>query len=131
MTTPAPLVPVSWGEVIDKITILRIKAGRITRPAALANVQTELQALEAIAASVLAGEPALQSLEARLATVNAGLWDVEDALRASEAAADFGPQFVALARSVYKLNDERAALKRTINDIVGSSIVEEKSYHAG
>jgi predicted nucleic acid-binding Zn-ribbon protein len=123
MTTPAPLVPVSWGEVIDKITILRIKAGRITRPAALANVQTELQALEAIAASVLAGEPALQSLEARLATVNA--------LRASEAAADFGPQFVALARSVYKLNDERAALKRTINDIVGSSIVEEKSYHAG
>jgi hypothetical protein len=130
MMTTAPLVPVSWGEVIDKITILRIKAKRIRLAKALANVSYELARLEAIAAPLSAANPALAPLEAKLANVNARLWDVEDALRDKEKAADFGPSFIELARSVYRLNDERAAIKRSINELVGSSIVEEKSYGA-
>lgn len=98
---------------------------------ARANVQTELCLLEKIAAPLADKVPALALLEDRLTAINAKLWAVEDTLRAMEAAADFGPSFVALARSVYRLNDERAAIKRTINDLVGSSIVEEKSYHGG
>jgi len=131
MTTPAPLVPVSWGEVIDKITILRLKARHITRADALANVQAELRSLESIAAPLLAGGPSLHPLVERLAEVNGSLWEVEDALREKEKAADFGASFVALARSVYKLNDERATIKRAINGLVGSSIIEEKSYGGG
>jgi hypothetical protein len=131
MTTPAPLVPVSWGEVIDKITILRLKARHITRADALANVQAELRSLESIAAPLLAGGPSLHPLVEHLAEVNGSLWEVEDALREKEKAADFGASFVALARSVYKLNDERAAIKRAINELVGSSIAEEKFYGGG
>jgi hypothetical protein len=131
MTKTAPLVPVSWGEIIDKITILRLKRERITREAARANVAHELRLLEEIAAPLVAEVPALAPLEDRLAAINASLWDVEDALRAAEKAGDFGASFVALARSVYRLNDERAAVKRQINDLVGSSLVEEKSYDGG
>lgn len=131
MTTTAPLVPVSWGEIIDKITILRLKRERIARESARANVANELRLLEEIAAPLAAEVPALAPLEDRLSAINASLWDVEDALRASEKAGDFGSSFVALARSVYRLNDERAAVKRQINDLVGSSLVEEKSYDGG
>ena len=123
----APLIPTSWGELIDKITILEIKAVRITAPAARANVEKELALLAAIAAPVLAGDMA--ELKSALRVVNETLWDTEDAIRGKEKANDFGADFIALARSVYKQNDSRAELKRGINNALGSDLKEEKSYH--
>jgi hypothetical protein len=122
----ALLAPISAGELIDKITILRIKAQRIAADRR-ANVQHELGLLEALAARELAGID-LGALTAELTAINAGLWDIEDGKRDCERRGDFGPAFVALARSVYIENDRRAAVKRRINDAAGSDIVEEKSY---
>ena len=122
----ALLAPISAGELIDKITILRIKAPRIA-PEKRANVRHELELLEAVAARELAGVD-LDALTAELTAINAGLWDIEDGKRDCERRGDFGPAFVALARSVYIENDRRAAVKRRINDAAGSEIVEEKSY---
>jgi hypothetical protein len=122
-----PCVPVSWGELIDKITILEIKRERIARPDARANVLKELAALDAVAASALA-TPGIDPLLARLRRINETLWDVEDAIREQEAEARFDTGFVALARSVYKTNDERAAVKRAINALLHSDLTEEKSY---
>jgi hypothetical protein len=122
------MVPVSWGELLDKIAILQIKAERIADPARLANVRRELDALTAVrdAAGPLPAEtgPAI----AELKSVNEALWEVEDALRDLERAQDFGEEFVRLARAVYVTNDRRAALKRTLNRLTGSDLVEEKSY---
>ena len=118
-------IPVAAGEVIDKITILRLKAAHFTNPEQRANVARELQALEAVAAAQL---PPLEALTEALAEVNAQLWEVEEALRAAEAAGLFDAAFVENARAVYRLNDRRAALKREINLATGSEIVEEKSY---
>jgi len=117
--------PVSWGELVDKITILEIKAARIVDPAKLANVQRELQALVAVRDAQ--GKPPAM-LAAELRQVNEALWDIEDRIRECEQRGDFGPTFIELARSVYKTNDRRAALKRRINDAMGSELVEEKSY---
>jgi hypothetical protein len=118
-------IPLPLGDVLDRITILRIKARRITDPKKLQNVHAELTLLQARwdaqAFPALAEEPAL-------AEVNERLWDVEDELRALEDRAEFGPEFVARARSVYQLNDQRAALKRAVNEVLGSALVEEKSY---
>ena len=122
----ALLAPISAGELIDKITILRIKAQRIA-PEKRANVRHELEQLEALAARELAAVD-LAVLTAELTAINAGLWDIEDGKRDCERRGDFGPAFVALARSVYIENDRRAAVKRRINDAAGSDIVEEKSY---
>lgn len=122
-----PDVPVSWGELIDKATILEIKAERITRPQALANVEREHRLLAAIAGQV-AGRGGIAALTRALKAVNEALWDIEDALREHEAAGDFGAVFVERARSVYRLNDERAAIKRRINLLLGSELCEEKSY---
>jgi hypothetical protein len=122
------LAPVSAGELIDKITILRVKATRIGDPAKEANVRTELALLEEIAARELSRSPQLEDLVAQLTEVNAALWDIEDGKRDCERRQDFGPDFVALARRVYIDNDRRAAVKRQINTLVGSEIVEEKSY---
>jgi hypothetical protein len=123
----AILIPVSAGELIDKITILRVKAARIDA-SKLANVKKELSLLEAVAAKDLAVVPGLDALSAELEAVNAILWDVEEGKRDCERRGDFGPAFVALARQVYKDNDRRAAIKRRINDAAGSELVEEKSY---
>lgn len=123
----APRVPVSWGELLDKIVILEIKQERIRDEAARANVATELRLLR-YASRGAAAEPALRPLLARLKQVNEALWEIEDAIREREAAGDFGPDFVRLARSVYRRNDERAAIKRAINRLLGSELVEEKSY---
>jgi hypothetical protein len=123
----AILIPVSAGELIDKITILRVKAARIDA-AKLANVQKELTLLEAVAARDLAAVPGLGALSAELEAVNAILWDVEEGKRDCERRGDFGEAFVALARQVYKDNDRRAAIKRRINEAAGSDLVEEKSY---
>jgi tetratricopeptide (TPR) repeat protein len=120
--------PCAVGELIDKITILRIKAERIADPDKLANVRRELALLERLAQDEgLAGAP-VDNLAGQLAMVNARLWDVEDALRICEREQDFGPTFVAMARSVYAMNDERAALKRAINRLSGSALMEEKCY---
>jgi len=120
-------VPVSWGEAIDKITILEIKAARIADAAKLANVRHELDLLTGVCAPALAQAEVI-ALKADLGAVNESLWDVEDHIRDCERAGDFGSRFVELARAVYHTNDRRAALKRAINDVLGSAIVEEKSY---
>jgi tetratricopeptide (TPR) repeat protein len=120
--------PCSLGELIDKITILRIKAERIGEPEKLANVRRELNLLERSAQEDGASVPPIDLLTDQLADVNRRLWTIEDELRACEREGDFGPRFVALARSVYCENDTRAAIKRAINTLTRSALVEEKSY---
>jgi hypothetical protein len=122
------LIEVGPGELIDKITILVIKSERIADPAKLKNIRHELEILEAARRAGIADTPEMRRLEAELKTVNEALWTIEDDIRRCEAARDFGPVFVELARSVYKQNDKRAALKKEINLLTGSAIVEEKSY---
>lgn len=122
------LVEVGAGELVDKITILRLKAERMRDPARLANVRHELATLEAAASAHLAPSHDLEALEDELMDVNARLWEIEDDIRLCEERGDFGPAFVALARAVYKTNDLRAAVKKRINLLVGAAIVEEKSY---
>jgi hypothetical protein len=118
------LIPVSAGELVDKITILRVKAARID-PSKRPNVVKELALLEAVAAQAL---PDLAELAAELEAVNGQLWDIEEGKRDCERRGDFGQEFIALARSVYVENDRRAAIKRKINEAVGSELIEEKSY---
>ena len=120
--------PCALGELIDKITILRIKAARIREEEKLANIRRELALLECLAREDGPAGPSIDLLTDRLAAVNARLWTIEDAIRACELEGDFGPRFVALARSVYCENDVRAALKRAINTLANSALVEEKSY---
>lgn len=122
------LVPVSWGEVIDKITILEIKAERLTDAAKLANVTTELNELVAVREREFPGHQGLAALAGELKAINVKLWVIEDDIRDCERAKDFGAKFVELARAVYYTNDERAGTKRKINDLLGSALVEEKSY---
>ncbi len=122
------LVPVSWGEVIDKITILEIKAERLADAAKLANVNTELGELAAVREREFPGHAGLAALAAELKAINEKLWVVEDDIRDCERAKDFGAKFIGLARAVYVTNDERARVKRRINDLLGSALVEEKSY---
>ncbi len=122
-------VPVSWGELIDKITILEIKSERITDAAKLDNVRKELRLLRG-RLGTSADYHELPRLAADLKDVNARLWDIEDEIRACENGGDFGDRFVTLARSVYITNDRRAELKREINVALGSNLVEEKSYQA-
>ncbi len=121
------LVPISPGELLDKITILRIKAARITEAAKLANVRLELELLERVWREAC-GQADVAADERDLQSVNERLWDIEDRLRALEAAGRFDAPFVELARSVYIANDERAAVKKRINVSLGSRLVEEKSY---
>ena len=121
-------VPVAPGELLDKIAILEIKAARIADPAKNANVRVELAALARVRDETVAASVELDRLSRALREVNEALWDIEDAIRDCEAAADFGPRFVELARSVYRTNDRRAALKREINLLLGSELIEEKSY---
>ena len=120
--------PCALGELIDKITILQIKAARIREEEKLANIRRELALLERLAREDGPAGPSIDLLTDRLAAVNARLWTIEDAIRACEREGDFGPRFVALARSVYCENDVRAALKRAINTLANSALVEEKSY---
>jgi hypothetical protein len=125
---PTPRVPVSWGELVDKMTILEIKSARLTDPVARANVARELALLEAEVGGTLAGNAELGRLKGELKRVNETLWQVEDGIRAKEAGRAFDPEFVDLARAVYLRNDERGALKRAINTLLNSELVEEKSY---
>lgn len=120
-------IPVAVGELFDKITILRIKAARLSDAGQLANVRRELAELEAVAAEVPQSE-ALDALVGRLQAINDALWDVEDGKRAHEREGRFDAAFIELARRVYKENDQRAAVKRDINRVTGSALVEEKSH---
>jgi len=121
------MVALSWGEVIDKITILEIKQQRLSSAEAIDNVRRELAALNKVAtdSALPAG---LASLKQALKAVNERLWDIENKIRAKEAASTFDHQFIELARSVYVTNDERAKLKREINKLLKSEMVEEKQY---
>lgn len=123
-------VEVSPGELIDKITILEIKLERMTDPAKLGNVRVEWQTLTAARDAALSPSARLDALTAGLKAVNERLWVIEDDIRDCERAKDFGAKFVELARSVYISNDERARLKREINELLGSRLIEEKSYAA-
>jgi hypothetical protein len=120
--------PVSYGELIDKITILEIKSRRIADAAKLANVRNELDMLNATWANSTASQTDISDERARLLAVNEALWDIEDRIRLKERAQAFDAEFIELARSVYFRNDERAAFKREINQKLGSELVEEKSY---
>lgn len=122
------MIEVGAGELIDKITILKIKTLRMTDPAKLRNVNHELEVLNRARTENLAQSDELDRLENALREINEALWVIEDDIRACEAARDFGPRFIELARSVYIQNDKRAAIKKSINEHCGSSIVEEKSY---
>jgi hypothetical protein len=124
------LVEIAPGDLIDKITILEIKRERMTDAAKLRNVRAELAALTAARDCAVRSSEALAELTAELKAVNESLWQVEDDIRLCEKAADFGRRFVELARSVYAWNDRRAALKRRINELLGSRFREEKDYRA-
>ncbi len=125
--TAIPHVPTSWGELIDKITILEIKVERLESEAGRANAARELGLLREISGSVPVREDAAP-LMARLKVLNETLWEIEDRIRGHERAGNFDASFIALARSVYKRNDERGAVKREINLALGSELIEEKSY---
>ena len=121
-------VPISYGELIDKITILEIKSERITSAAKLANVRVELEILDATWRANSAARTDIAAERAALRRVNEALWDIEDRIRLKEKARAFDAEFIELARSVYIRNDERARVKRAINEKLGSALVEEKSY---
>lgn len=127
------LIPVSTGELVDKITILEIKKRKIKQPEALKNVSTELELLQEILKSLSQNfskdkNAEKDGIKLDLEKINLALWEVEDALRLHESKQYFGPEFIKLARSVYALNDQRAQLKRSINILCNSSLIEEKSY---
>lgn len=122
------LVPISPGELVDKITILRLKSERISDPVKLANVTRELELLTGVARRFLPENRLLKALTDELYDTNSNLWDIEDDIRRCEAKRHFGEGFIALARSVYFTNDRRAELKKEINLLLGSEIIEEKSY---
>jgi hypothetical protein len=122
------LVPISPGELLDKITILRIKQARILDAGKLANVKLELALLEQTWRDCGGATHEVTLEERALQNVNERLWDIEDRIRDKEAKQSFDRDFIELARSVYVANDERAAIKRRINTQLGSRLIEEKSY---
>lgn len=121
-------IPVSWGELFDKITILEIKQQRIDDTSKLTNINLELEALQEVCRGVQLPGQELDELVAELRSVNESLWDIEDDIRSCERSGDFSNRFIQLARSVYRTNDLRAELKLKINRLLGSELVEEKSY---
>lgn len=122
------LAPVSIGELADKITILEIKAERITDAQKLQNVRTELEGLLPLWTPLTGSQPEMATLKQDLREANTRMWDVQDALRAKEAAQDFGEAFITLARAVARHNGDRVELKNRINRLAGSRFVEEKQY---
>jgi hypothetical protein len=122
------LIPISPGELLDKITILQIKSERIADPAKVANVTTELGMLEQVWRDTVADDAEIRALSAELKSINEALWEIEDDIRDEERNRRFGERFIELARAVYVTNDERANAKKKVNLHLNSSIVEEKSY---
>ena len=121
-------VPMSVGEVLDKITILEIKSERIADAEKVKNVRLELDELSATWNEAVQDQEAIADLRKQLKEVNEALWEIEDDIRDQEAAQDFGAKFIELARAVYVTNDKRAAIKKDVNLALGSRFVEEKSY---
>ena len=121
-------VPVSPGELLDKITILEIKSERITDPEKVANVRAELALLQETWASNIRDSKIIQDLHAKLKEINEALWEIEDDIRDKERAREFDDRFIELARAVYVTNDRRSQVKKELNLHLGSEIIEEKSY---
>ena len=121
-------VPVSPGEVLDKITILEIKSERMDDPVKVANVRIELALLEATWAQSVTPDPVIQDLHDQLKQINEALWEIEDDIRDKERVKEFDQQFIDLARNVYFTNDRRSDVKKQLNLHLGSQIIEEKSY---
>lgn len=121
-------IEVGAGELIDKITILEIKSDQITDEAKLVNIRHELSVLNKTRDEQMQGSEDLSRLTAELKEINKKIWDIEDDIRECESRKDFGEQFIKLARGVYHTNDKRAAVKKQINLLAGSQIIEEKSY---
>jgi hypothetical protein len=122
----SPMIPVPWGDLLDRISILEIKVGRLVGARARENAARELAALRDARGEVRG----VAALEAALLAVNTRLWRIEDLIREKEAVRDFGAGFVALARAVYRENDERGRIKSAINRLLRSALVEEKQYSA-
>jgi Family of unknown function (DUF6165) len=123
-----PVIPVSWGELVDRLTILEIKEQRLNSAAARSNVRHELSALKTMAEDAQLQQATILILKKKLRIVNRTLWNVEDQIRAREASQLFDEHFIQLARSVYINNDKRASLKRQINEIMKSDFGEQKQY---
>ena len=121
-------VPISWGELVDKITILEIKMDRIHDEKKLENIAKELETLKMVFDQSCEDPEKIKQVKAGLRAVNEQLWDIEDDIRKCEKKKDFSQRFIDLARSVYMSNDRRAVLKREINTILKSELFEEKSY---
>ena len=121
-------LPVSFGDAADRIAILEIKKARIADAARRANVAAELDLISKPFFAAIGDTPEFRRLFDKLKEINAALWTIEDDIRDCERRGDFGPEFIRLARAVYVTNDERARVKREINVLLGSKIVEEKSY---
>jgi predicted nucleic acid-binding Zn-ribbon protein len=122
------LIPVSAGELVDKITILEIKSERMTDPQKLRNVRLELETLRRAWEESPLAKAKVSSQLRKLKTINAQLWEIEDRIRVKESTGSFDGEFIELARSIYLTNDERARVKREINELLGSKLIEEKSY---
>lgn len=123
-------IDVSFGELLDKITILEIKSERINDPSKLANVKKELTVLSQTWLEAAVDEALIAEERKSLKEINGILWDIEDEIREQEAENSFGPEFISLARRVYKTNDQRAQVKRDVNEKLGSALIEEKSYQS-
>jgi hypothetical protein len=119
---------ISYGELVDKITILTIKSKRITSEEKLHNVRTELASLQETCDTVIANREDIVQLQSLLQNINEELWDIEDAIRVKERNKEFDDEFISIARSVYITNDRRCAIKKQIDAILGSHLTEEKSY---
>jgi hypothetical protein len=124
----SPKIPISWGELFDKITILQIKNENLTSKSALKNVEREFKQLRSILIKNFPARADAEQLETELRQINKKLWDIEDRIRDKERNTSFDDEFIQLARSVYIVNDERSRIKRRINEIFESEFVEEKSY---
>lgn len=127
-TFATPLTPISWGELVDKITILEIKQINIKSTIALTNINKELSYLKEIIENQTGVAELIKDLQIQLLDINKRLWQVEDDIRGNELRQEFDANFIVLARRVYRLNDERAKLKKLINLTLNSELVEEKSY---
>ena len=123
-----PKIPISWGELFDKITILQIKNENLTSQDALKNVEWELKQLQTTLIKNFSQDVEVKQLETELRKINKKLWDIEDRIRDKERTSSFDDEFIQLARSVYITNDERSRIKKRINETLGSDLVEEKSY---
>jgi hypothetical protein len=128
LAVTAIFAPISVGEALDRLTILWVKRDQISDSGKLQNIHREILQLETAIFRNLVRTDAVNDLVSRLSGINTQLWHIEDEIRRCEGRKDFGPTFIQLARSIYRTNDERAAIKRQINELTGSALIEEKSY---